>query len=69
MAAVSRLKAKGIHMELQELFVREEGVIATDLFGVTIEAPMQKQAPMQKHAPKTIWDGDIGTFGGRGDGG
>ncbi len=56
-------------MELQELFVREEGVIATDLFGVAIEAPMKKQAPMQKHAPKTIWDGDIGTFGSRGDGG
>jgi len=55
-------------MELQELTVREEGVIAADAFGVPMSAPMQKQAPMQKHAPKTIWDGDIGTFGGRGGG-
>lgn len=59
--------AKGIHME-QEISVREDGVIATDLFGVQAEAPLQKQAPMQKHAPKTIFDGDIGTFGGRGGG-
>ncbi|MGO4700081.1 hypothetical protein [Dyella sp. 2RAB6] len=56
-------------MELQELTVREEGVIAADVFGVPMDAPLQKQAPMQKRAPKTRFDGDIGTFGGRNDGG
>lgn len=55
-------------MELQELTVREEGVIAANVFGVPMDAPMQKQAPMQKRAPKTIDGTDIGTFGGRGGG-
>ena len=55
-------------MELQELSVREEGVIAADPFGVPMDAPLQKQASMQKRAPKTIDGNDIGTFGGRGGG-
>jgi hypothetical protein len=55
-------------MEQQELSVREEGVMAANPFDVPVDAPLQKQAPMQKHAPKTIFDGDIGTFGGRGGG-
>jgi len=55
-------------MELQELTVREEGVIAANVFGVPMDAPLQNQAPMQKRAPKRIDGTDIGTFGGRGGG-
>lgn len=55
-------------MELQELSVREEGVIAANPFGVPMDAPLQKQASMQKRAPKTVDGNDIGTFGGRGGG-
>jgi hypothetical protein len=56
-------------MELQELSVHEEDVIASNPFGVPMDTPLQKQAPLHKHAPKTFFDGDIGTFGSRGGGG
>jgi hypothetical protein len=55
-------------MELQELFVHEEDVIASNPFGVPMDAPLQKQAAMQIRAPKFDDIGDIGRYGSRGIG-
>lgn len=56
-------------MKHQEIALRDEEVSAANPFGVPAEGPMQPQAAVQKYAPKTIFDGDIGTLGGRGGGG
>ena len=56
-------------MKHQEIAMRDEEVSATNPFGVPTEGPMQPQGAVQKYAPKTIFDGDIGTLGGRGTGG